>query len=184
MRQDGLDPARVARVDAGLAMRTDGAVDALCAGAARVLGVSGAGVILVSGGQTLTNVCVSDPIAEAVEEAQYTLGEGPCVEAYHGRAPVLVPDLANAPNVRWTEFCERAGELGVRAAFGFPLMIETVCLGASICTNHKPVRSLTTSFPMPSSSRTSRAVPSSAGNQSQGRSRWRGSSNGFRNTAP
>lgn len=130
MHQHGLDPTRVARVGADLAVDADAPTQSLCLSAARVVGVSGAGVMLVSGGHSLATLCVSDPIAEAIEEAQYTLGQGPCVDAYEARAPVLVPDLASAHDVRWAEFRDRARAVGVRAMFGYPLLVETVCLGA------------------------------------------------------
>lgn len=78
----------------------------------------------------LGNVCVSDSVSEAVEEVQYTLGEGPCVDACHTKEPVLVPDLAGPGIVRWPGFREGAQAMGVRAAFGFPLLIESVCVGA------------------------------------------------------
>ena len=114
MTADGLDPARIARVVAALA---DGERDprrTLCAASADVVGVSGAGVVLLSQRRTLGNVCVSDPVIQAVEDVQYVLGEGPCVDAFNTRAPVLVADLA--ADERWPEF--RRGALGSRDAGG------------------------------------------------------------------
>jgi hypothetical protein len=81
-------------------------------------------------GRTLGTVCVSDPTTETVEEVQYTLGEGPCVDAFHSREPVLVPDLADPSVVRWPGFREGALAVGVRAVFGFPILVGTVCIGA------------------------------------------------------
>jgi hypothetical protein len=125
-----MDPSRVARVAAAFAAAEHDPNRSLCASAAEVVGVSGAGVVLVSGGRTLGNVCVSDPVAEAIEEVQYTVGEGPCVDACHTKEPVLVPDLAGTGIVRWPSFRESAQGLGICAAFGFPLLIESVCIGA------------------------------------------------------
>ena len=85
-----------------------------------MVGVSCAGVVLSSGGRTLGNVCVSDGMAEAVEDVQYTLGEGPCVDAVETRAPVLVPDLGDPELVRWPGFREGgARRAGVQAALAF-----------------------------------------------------------------
>ena len=84
----------------------------------------------MSGGRALGSVCVSDAVTEAVEDIQYTLGEGPCVEAFRTGAPVLVPDLAGAGGDRWSGFREGALRNGVVAAFGFPLLVGPVCIGA------------------------------------------------------
>ena len=110
----------------------------LCAVAASLVGVSGAGVVLISGGRTLGNICVSDAVAEAVEEVQFTLGEGPCVDACHTKAPVLVPDLAAADIVRWPGFRVAAQAQGIRAAFGIPMLIESVCIGALNLYHNRP----------------------------------------------
>jgi hypothetical protein len=69
-------------------------------------------------------------MAEAIEEVQYTLGEGPCMDAFRSKAPVLVPDLASAPEGTWEGFREGALDAGALAAFGFPLLVGSVCIGA------------------------------------------------------
>ena len=127
MMEPVVDPERVARVAARLA-DSDGGHKRLCVACAAVVGVAGAGIVLMSRGQALGTVCVSDPVTEAVEDAQYTLGEGPCVEAYRTRSPVLAPDLSEGD--RWPSFRNGAQAAGVHAAFGFPLLIGQVCLGA------------------------------------------------------
>jgi hypothetical protein len=43
---------------------------------------------------------------------------------------VLIPDLASADVVRWPGFREGALAIGVRAAFGFPILVGSVCIGA------------------------------------------------------
>ena len=92
--------------------------------------VDGAGVVLILRGQALGTVCTSDPVAEAVEEVQFTLGEGPCVDAFNSREPVFVPDLAGAGGVRWPAFRDGAMAEGIHAVFGFPLLVGPVCIGA------------------------------------------------------
>jgi hypothetical protein len=125
-----LDPVRVARIAAALAVGERDPNRSLCVASAAVVGVAGAGVILVSGGRALGSVCASGPMTEAAEEAQYTLGEGPCVDAFRTRAPVLAPDLTDPGFTRWPGFGAGARLAGVRAAFGFPLLIQSVCFGA------------------------------------------------------
>jgi len=129
MAKRDLDPDRVARVVAELAVGERDPQHSMCAASAGVVGVSGAGVILMSGGRALGSVCVSDPVTDAVEDVQYMLGEGPCIDAFHTKAPVLVPDLAGPDVTRWPGFREGALAAGVRAGFGFPLLVGTVCIG-------------------------------------------------------
>ncbi|HEX5586770.1 MAG TPA: GAF and ANTAR domain-containing protein [Acidimicrobiia bacterium] len=122
-------PDRVARMVAQLAVGERDASGSLCSACASIVGVSGAGLVLLSGQRSLGNVCVSDPATELVEELQYTLGEGPCIDAFRTKVPVLVADLA-AVDGRWPAFRQGAVDAGVRAAFGFPLLVGTSCIGA------------------------------------------------------
>jgi hypothetical protein len=124
------DPERIARVTSAFATRADGSEHSLCASCADVAAVDGAGVVLILHGRALGTVCSSNAIAEAVEEVQYSLGEGPCLEAFATRAPVLFPDLAGDELARWPGFREGALAIGVRAAFGFPILVGSVCIGA------------------------------------------------------
>jgi len=130
MSKPDLDPARVARAVVALAIGETDPRHSLCVASATAVGVAGAGVILMSGGRALGNVCVSGAMTEAAEEVQFTLGEGPCVDAYKTKAPVLAPDLAHPDSERWPGFRVGAQAAGVRAVFGFPLLIESVCFGA------------------------------------------------------
>jgi GAF domain/ANTAR domain len=124
-----VDPGRMARVAGALAVGERDPRLSLCSASAGVVGVRGAGLVLISGGRNLGNVCVSDAVIESVEDVQYTLGEGPCIDAFNTRTPVLVADLANSDG-RWPGFREGALVAGMRAAFGFPLMVGTSCIGA------------------------------------------------------
>jgi GAF domain-containing protein len=126
----GLEPERLERVSLALTTEPSDHAGSLCVACAKVVGVTGAGVVLMSGGAALGGACVSDAVTEAVEDVQYTLGEGPCMDSYTTRAPVLVPDLDGREMVRWAEFRQGAVRAGVRAAFAFPLLVETVCIGA------------------------------------------------------
>jgi GAF domain-containing protein len=125
-----LDPERVSRVATALGPRPGGPDNWLCVASADVARVSGAGVVLIMHGRTLGTVCASDRRAEAVEEVQFMLGEGPCTDAFRTRQPVLVADLAADAPGRWPGFRERALEAGIHAAFGFPIMVGRVCIGA------------------------------------------------------
>jgi GAF domain-containing protein len=133
-----LDPDRVARVRSALARDEEDPHSSLCVASANVARVSGAGLVLIMHGHVLGTVCSSDPVAETVEELQYTSGEGPCVDAFRTRQPVLVPDLGAEKVVRWPGFRDGAIAAGVRAVFGFPMLIGTVCIGAVNLYQHRP----------------------------------------------
>jgi GAF domain-containing protein len=102
----------------------------LCEVCADVMVMSGAGIMLISSDVSQGSVCTTDDVSALIEELQYTLGEGPCVDAYHRQEPVLEPDLARAVTSRWLAFTPPAVEAGVRAIFGFPLQIGAARIGA------------------------------------------------------
>jgi len=88
--------------------------------------------MLTDGGQSVT-AHASDGRAASVEDLQHTLGEGPGVAASDSGAAVLVPDLADLHdpvNARWPTFASESVEIGVRAAFAFPLLVGTFSVGA------------------------------------------------------
>ncbi len=102
----------------------------LCAVCAEATGVTGAGIMLMSGDVPRGSVCTTDSVSALIEQLQYELGEGPCVDAYRHDRPVSEPDLADPVSPRWLAFTGPAVEAGVRAVFGFPLQVGAVRLGA------------------------------------------------------
>jgi GAF domain-containing protein len=102
----------------------------LCEVCAEVTEMSGAGIMLMSGDVPRGSVCTTNNVSDLIEQLQYELGEGPCVDAYHQDRPVLEPNLANPSTPRWLGFTAPAVEAGVRAIFGFPLQVGAVRLGA------------------------------------------------------
>lgn len=102
----------------------------LCRVCADVTGMTGAGIMLMAGDVARGSVCTTDEVSTLIEQLQYDLGEGPCVDAYHLDRPVLEPDLARPVTPRWIGFTGPAVDAGVRAVFGFPLRVGDVRLGA------------------------------------------------------
>jgi hypothetical protein len=86
--------------------------------------------MLMSGDIPRGSLCSTDEVSHLIEELQYTLGEGPCVDAYRQDAVVTEPDLADPVMRRWPAFTPSAVEAGVRAVFGFPMRVGSVRLGA------------------------------------------------------
>jgi hypothetical protein len=94
------------------------------------VGVDGAGILLMSGALPRGSVATSDSVAAALEDVQYTVGEGPCIDAHVGGRPVLEPDLAHPALPRWPAFTPGALAAGATAVFGFPLRVGGVRLGS------------------------------------------------------
>lgn len=92
--------------------------------------MSGAGVMLMSGDLPAGSLCTTDGTSHLIEDLQFTLGEGPCVDAHHQGRVVSEPDLAHPQVPRWLAFTARAVPEGVRAVFGFPLQVGAARLGA------------------------------------------------------
>jgi hypothetical protein len=102
----------------------------ICGVCPDIVGVDGAGVMLMSGDVPSGSLCATDAVSHRIEDLQYTLGEGPCVDAYRQDRVVAEPDLAEPMMPRWQAFTPPALKAGVRAIFGFPLRVGTVRLGA------------------------------------------------------
>ena len=102
----------------------------LCEVSADVLAMTGAGIMLMSGDTQRGSVCSSNDVSALIEDLQYTLGEGPCVDSYRQHRPVLEPDLANPATARWLAFTPPAVAAGAQAIFGFPVQVGTIRLGA------------------------------------------------------
>jgi hypothetical protein len=109
---------------------TDRPTSRLCDVCAEVSAMTGAGIMLMSNDTPVGSVCTTDKVSAQIEDLQFMLGEGPCVDAYgHGR-PVLEPNLADPETRRWLGFTPPALTAGARAVFGFPLQVGAVRLGA------------------------------------------------------
>lgn len=124
---DGLGLVRVAlrEIESG-----QSSWDRVCVACAKALSVTGAGIILMAGGEQRTSLGASDEVEGVIEEAQFTLGEGPCVDAARSATPVHAPDLAGPGHTRWPTFSARAVDAGVAAIFALPLQVGSARIGA------------------------------------------------------
>jgi hypothetical protein len=102
----------------------------MCTACTDVLGVTGVGIMFKVGDSHHGSLGASDETSNLVEELQFTLGEGPCVDTYATVRPVAEPDLANPIAMRWPAFSVPAVAAGVRAVFAFPLQLGAIRLGA------------------------------------------------------
>jgi GAF domain len=106
-----------------------GRPEALIALCARSLPVTGAGMALMTADGPAGTVAVTDGSADELEELQFSLGEGPCVDASRTGRPVLQPDVARTGPARWPAFVEGALAAGLRAVFAFPLRVGAIRVG-------------------------------------------------------
>lgn len=102
----------------------------LCAVCVEMTEMTGAGIMLMDGDLPRGTVCTSNATSAVIEDLQYTLGEGPCVDAYRQHRPIAEPDLADPVTPRWLAFTPPAVAAGARAVFGFPLDVGGARLGA------------------------------------------------------
>lgn len=103
----------------------------LCQSAVKATGVTSCGVTMATNGGQSVTAHASDIRAGDVEDLQHTLGEGPGVAASESGAAVLVPDLADVnTNERWPTFARETVEMGIQAAFAFPLLLGSSNVGA------------------------------------------------------
>lgn len=100
----------------------------VAATAAAALGVDGVAAGMGTGPTGVVLAWGRLETCAALEDAQFTLGQGPCTDAMADGAPILVADLGDAAG-RWPAFAPAAATLGVSALFAFPLRIGAINVG-------------------------------------------------------
>jgi hypothetical protein len=101
----------------------------ICRACLAVLPVTRAAVTVMAGADRQEPIWASDEIASHLDEMQFRLGEGPCVEAFTEGRPVLVPDLAELRGHRWPVFAAAARRTAVQALFVLPLQVGAIVIG-------------------------------------------------------
>src|ERR1700761_6162912 len=101
-----------------------------CAVAAAAAGVDGAWLTVMSDPARRVLVHATGAQAAELEDLQFALGEGPCVDAFTSGSPVLVPALGEAGwQARWPGFAVAGAEAGAAAVFAFPLVSGAIRVG-------------------------------------------------------
>jgi len=123
--------ARIAQVNLprGRADNVAATLQRVCVAAAQTIPASGVGVSLMAGHGSQGFAAGSDPSSQQLEEVQFTLGEGPCLDAFATGRPVLVPDLVDGAKTRWPMYTPAAYDRGVRGVFAFPIQVGASRLG-------------------------------------------------------
>ena len=104
-------------------------LERLCHAATLQLKLMGSAVNLMSAGGADGVVASSGPRARELAEIEFTVGEGPGIEAFMARRPVLVADLRERANTRWPGYTSAALSADLAAVFAFPLHIGAVGFG-------------------------------------------------------
>ena len=93
--------------------------------------MDGAAVSLLTASEARATLWSSDTIAERIEDLQFSLNEGACIQAATTRTPVVVPDLREGTDVaRWPMFAAAVIEqTPARALFAVPLQWGPANLG-------------------------------------------------------
>jgi GAF domain-containing protein len=71
---------------------------------------------------------VTDPVVRKADEAQYELGQGPCLTAWASERTVVIDDVAS--DDRWPLWSQAVSSLSIRSVISAPLITGTRCLGA------------------------------------------------------
>jgi hypothetical protein len=117
--------AAIEGIEPGISMANQ-----LCHALVKFLDIDGAAITLTHDGAVQGTFGSSCELSRRLEELQFTLGEGPCLDAVHDGRPVLVADLADANEHRWPAYTDAVLSAGVHAVFALPVRVASDCVGA------------------------------------------------------
>jgi GAF domain-containing protein len=112
-----LDPER------GLAPTLQQITDA----AKQLFAADGAGLMLVDADGQLRWASASDQTAQAVEDDQERLAQGPCAVAFSQRLPAAIGNIQTEPG--WAEFTQVLVSEGISAALSVPVELDGGVIG-------------------------------------------------------
>jgi hypothetical protein len=103
----------------------------ICRACVQGLDIDGAAISLLTADPLRETVFASDATADLLEDLQFSLGEGACIDAAVSRRPVLVADMNDpAQTARWPVYAAAVAEqTGVRAIFALPLQWGAIDVG-------------------------------------------------------
>lgn len=96
---------------------------------AELVEVSAVGVLLADHHGQLQFMAASDEATRLLELFQIQHHEGPCLDAFLTRAPVVNADLREAAR-HWPLFAPRAAQTGYRSVHAIPLRLRSQVIGA------------------------------------------------------
>lgn len=119
-----LSIARTLRDDRALA-------EQICHACLAGLDIDGAAISLHTDGNLRETLYATDATADLMEDLQFSLGEGACLDAATTGRPVLVPDITDpAQTRRWPVYAAAVTDQAhIAAVFAFPLQWGAMNLG-------------------------------------------------------
>jgi len=96
---------------------------------AELIDVSAVGLLLADHHGQLQFMAASDEATKLLELFQVQNHEGPCLDAFRTRAPVVNADLREAAD-HWPLFAPRAAQSGFRSVHAIPLRLRSNVIGA------------------------------------------------------
>ncbi|MGW0229887.1 GAF and ANTAR domain-containing protein [Actinopolymorpha singaporensis] len=130
----------------------DGAPLRVCRAGVAALPIDGAAITMMTGLDRQEPICASDEVAGRIDELQFTLGEGPCMEAFASGHPVLIPDLQERVDRRWPVFSLHAQRTAARGLYVLPLQLGAIKVGVmdlySLAPGELPLKALTNALRM------------------------------------
>jgi GAF domain len=108
----------------------------VCRSATRLLQMSGSSVVLM-GDDTFPSVASAYGVSVTVQDLEFTLGEGPAIDAYAEGKPVLVDDVGSFGS-RWPQFTRAITDAGIRSLYALPLQLGAIKLGVLVLYREKP----------------------------------------------
>ncbi|MCV7281757.1 GAF domain-containing protein [Mycolicibacterium flavescens] len=106
------------------------AADRLCEACVSAFDVDAAAISLVFDGVNTGTLGCSDAAARRYDEMQFSLGEGPCLDAVTEQMHILVNDLADLEERRWPMYALAMVDLFVRGVFALPVAVGGESVGA------------------------------------------------------
>jgi PAS domain S-box-containing protein len=107
----------------------DGQLEALVRLAAERVGGADYASVTCRRNGAYTTVATSSELALAVDRAQYTAEEGPCLQPLDDDTPVTIPQIATT--MAWPGFCAAAVDIGLHSSVSIPLFAGS---GTTIAT--------------------------------------------------
>ncbi|MET8996251.1 GAF and ANTAR domain-containing protein [Amycolatopsis sp. NPDC004169] len=93
-----------------------------------VEGAEYAGISLVERGRPIRTVAATGDVVSGIDEVQYRVGQGPCLDAVAEHQVYTTGDLATEE--RWPAFAPAAAEFGVHSMLSYRLFVTDTTLGA------------------------------------------------------
>jgi hypothetical protein len=112
----------------------------LCERSLSMLPVDAAAVAVMNRAGHWGIVHATDDCAARLEDTGFTIGEGPGVDAFSSREPVLIGDFNGHISERWPAYAHAAAAAHCLAVFAFPLCVGAIPVGTLTYFAHKPTR--------------------------------------------